>query len=145
MTAYFSTGAAGAARTQLDALKAMFNSPGKLQIWTDAQVSGGKDPDTAFSGTKLAEFSFSGTAFGGDTTAGSFPSKTETCTASFVASTVTALATGTAATFGLVDSGGVLRATGSVGTSGADINFNSVAFASGANITLSSFTLTMPE
>ena len=144
MTAYFSTGAAGAARTQLDALKAMFNG-GKLQIWTDAQVSGGKDPDTAFAGTKLAEFTFSATAFLGDSTAGSFPSKTETATASFVASTVTALATGTAATFGLLDSGGTVRATGSVGTSGADINFNSTAFASGANITLSSFTLTMPE
>ena len=144
MTAYFSTGASGAARTQLDALKAMFNN-GTLKIYTDAQASGGKDPDVAFSGTLLATFTFSATAFGSDTTAGSFPNKTETCTASFVAATVTAAATGTASTFALCDSGGNVRATGSVGTSGADINFNSVAFSSGANITLSSFTLTMPE
>lgn len=144
MTAYFSTGASGAARAQLDALKNLFTN-GTLKIYTDAQVSGGKDPDTAFAGTLLATFTFTGTPFGGDTTAGSFPSKTETCTANFSASTVTAAATGTAATFGLFDNGGTLRATGSVGTSGADINFNSVAFASGANITLSSFTLTMPE
>lgn len=144
MTAYYSTGASGAARTQLDALKAMFNS-GTLKIYTDAQVSGGKDPDTAFSGTLLATFTFSATAFGADATAGSFPTKTETATASFVASTVSAAATGTASTFGLLDSGGTVRATGSVGTSGADINFNSVAFSSGANVTLSSFTLAMPE
>jgi hypothetical protein len=147
MTTYFNTAAAGAVITQNDALKAMFNA-GKLQIWTDAQVSSGKDPDVAFSGTKLAEFTFSATAFGSAGTGsltGSFPSKIWTVTASFSASTVTALASGTAATFGLVSSGAVLLAAGSVGTSGADINFNSVAFSSGANITLSSFTLVMPE
>lgn len=144
MTAYFSTGASGAARTQLDALKAMFNN-GTLKIYTDAQVSGGKDPDTAFSGTLLATFTFNASAFGGDVTSGSFPSKVETATASFVASTVTAAASGTAATFGLFDSGGNLRATGSVGASSGDLSFNSVAFVSGASITITSFTLTMPE
>ena len=144
MTTYYGTGASGASRAALDALKAVFNG-GKLQIWTDSQVSSGKDPDTAFAGTKLAEFTFSATAFGTDTTAGSFPNKTETATASFSSSTVTALASGTAATYGMLDSGGTLRAAGSVGTSGADINFNSVTFTSGANVTLSSFTLAQPE
>jgi hypothetical protein len=144
MTTYFSTGASGGARTQLDALKALFNG-GTLKIYTDAQASGGKDPDVAFAGTLLATFTFSATAFGADSTAGTFPNKTETCTASFAASTVTAAASGTAATFALCDSGGIVRAAGSVGTSGADINFNSVAFSSGANVTLSSFTLSMPE
>jgi len=147
MTAYFNTAAAGAVITQSDALKALFNG-GTLSIWTDAQVSSGKDPDTAFSGTKLAEFTFNTPAFqaaGTGTLTGSFPNKIWTVTASFVSSTVTALATNTAATFGLFTSGAVLKAAGSVGTSGADINFNSVAFSSGANITLSSFTLVMPE
>lgn len=144
MTAYFSTAAAGGADTQLDALVALFNN-GTLKIYTDAQVSGGKDPDVAFSGTLLATFTFSATAFSVAAASGSFPNKTIVATASFVASTVTAAASATATTFGLFSSGGTLLAAGSVGTSGADINFNSVAFSNGANVTLSSFTLTMPE
>jgi hypothetical protein len=142
VTGYFNTGAGGAVLTQLDALKAVFNG-GTLKIYTDASP---KDPDVAFSGTLLATFSFSATAFGADgAPAGSFPSKTVTTTASFSASTVTAAATNTAASFGLFDSSGNLRGTGSVGTSGADLNFNSVSFSSGANITISSFTLSLPE
>ena len=141
MTAFYSTGASGGCQTQLDALKALFNS-GTLKIYTDASP---KDPDTAFAGTLLATFTFAATAFGADTVAGSFSTKTVTCTASFTASTVTAAATGTAASFALCNSAGTVIATGSVGTSGSDINFNSVAFSSGANVTISSFTLSMPE
>jgi hypothetical protein len=141
MTGYFNTGAGGAVLTQLDALKALLNG-GTLKIYTDASP---KDPDVAFAGTLLATFTFSATAFGADSVTGSFPSKSATATASFAASTVAAAATNTAASFGLFDSSGNLRATGSVGTSGADLNFNSVAFSSGANITISSFTLSLPE
>lgn len=146
MTAHLSASGTGTngAQAALDALKALFNS-GTLKIYTDAAA---KDPDTAFSGTLLATFTFSATAFGaaitGDTVSGTFPNKTVTATASFTASTVTAAAGGAAASFGLFDSGGVCRATGSVGTSGADINLNSTAISSGANVTLSSFTLTQP-
>lgn len=141
MTAFFSTGASSASRAQLDALKALFNT-GTLKIYNGTQ----HDPDVAsITDTLLATFTFAATAFGADATAGSFSTKTETATATFSASTVVAAATGTASWFGLFNSGGTLLATGTVGTSGADINFNSVAFSSGANVTLSSFTLTQPQ
>lgn len=144
MTAYFSTGAGGGCQTQLDALKALANS-GHLLISTNAAPA---DPDGAIptGAAVLADFTFAATAFGADSVAGTFSTKTVTCTASFSASTVTALQTGTAASFYITNAAKtVCYATGSVGTTGADINFNSVAFSSGANVTLSSFTLTMPE
>jgi hypothetical protein len=141
VTAYFSTGAGGAAQAQLDALKALFNG-GTLKVYTDAAP---KDPDTAFTGALLATWTFSAAAFGADSVSGTFPNKTVTATASFAASTVAAAASGTAASFGLFDSSGNLRAAGSAGTSGADLNFNSAAFSSGANVTLSSFTLSQPQ
>jgi len=146
MTAYFKTAnsAGNPVYDQLAALMALFNS-GTLVIY----ASGGTppiDPDVGFSGqTTLATFTFSATAFTQAAATGSFPNKTKVATASFSASTVTAAASGTADSFGLYSSTPTLLATGTVGTSGADINFNSVAFSSGANITLSSFTLTMPE
>lgn len=147
MTSYYSTGAGGAVLAQLDALRALCNG-GTLKVYTGTQ----HDPDNAtITDTLLATFTFSATAFSGaDTVSGSFVlgSSTKTATtpaASFSASTVTAAASGTAAWFGLFTSGGALIATGSVGTSGADLNFNSAAFSSGANITISSFTLSQPE
>jgi hypothetical protein len=147
MTGYFSTGTGGATLTQLDALRALANS-GTLKIYTGTQ----HDPDNAtITDTLLATFTFSATAFSGaDTVSGTFTlgSSTKTATtpaASFSASTVTAAASGTAAWFGLFTSGGTLFATGSVGTSGQDLNFNSTAFSSGANITISSFTLSLSE
>jgi hypothetical protein len=144
MTAFFGTGASNSCRAALDAIKALPNS-GHLLITTTAAPA---DPDTTIpSGAAvLADFTFSAAAFGADTTAGSFSTKTETCTASFSASTVTALQTGTAASAWITNAGKtVCYFTCSVGTSATDIIFNSVAFSSGANITLSSFTLVMPE
>lgn len=144
MTAYFATGTGKAVQTQLDALKALFDG-GTLVIYDGGGTWGG-DPDVAPDGTALATFTFSGTAFGTDSVGGSaFPGKTVTATASFSSTTVTASATGTATYAVLKNSSGVVEAVCSVGTSGEDINFNSVAFSSGANITLSSFTLTLPE
>jgi hypothetical protein len=56
------------------------------------------------------------------------------------------LQTGTAASAYITNAGKtVCYFTCSVGTSATDIIFNSVAFSSGANITLSSFTLVMPQ
>lgn len=145
MTAFFGTGASNAVRAALDAIKALPNS-GHLLITTTA--AGSADPDGAIpSGAAvLADFTFSASAFGADSTAGSFSTKTETCTASFSASTVAALQTGTAASAYITNAAKtVCYFTCSVGTSATDIIFNSVAFSSGANITLSSFTLVMPQ
>lgn len=52
-------------------------------------------------------------------------------------------ATGTASWFRIVQSGGSTHVMdGNVGTSGSDLNFNTVSFVSGAVVTVSSFTIT---
>lgn len=64
-------------------------------------------------------------------------------TLAFVASTVAAGATGTAAKAQIKTSGAAANLTGlTVGTSGADINLNNTSIASGQNVTLSSATIT---
>lgn len=51
-------------------------------------------------------------------------------------------ATGTATFFRLLTSGATAVAQGTVGTSGADINFNTVSFVSGAAVAVSSLVFT---
>jgi hypothetical protein len=64
-------------------------------------------------------------------------------TASAIANDSSANATGTAAWGTLCTAAGVRIVDFSVGTSGADCNFNSVAFQSGAVVSVTSFTITM--
>lgn len=52
-------------------------------------------------------------------------------------------ATGTATWYRMRTSGGTAVWDGSVGTSGANLNFNSVAIQANANVTISSYTATM--
>lgn len=130
--------AAATGAVMLDALKALSNS-GTLKIYSGTVPT---NPDTALSGnTLLATFTFSATAFGADSLSGGF----EQATASFAASTVTAVATGTAAFARMLKSDGTtVIADLTVGTSGADINLNSVAITNGGNVTLTSFLEQMP-
>jgi hypothetical protein len=51
-------------------------------------------------------------------------------------------ATGTASHFRLSTSGGTAVIDGDVGTSGSDLNLNTVSIVSGANVAVSSFTIT---
>ena len=51
---------------------------------------------------------------------------------------------GTATWFALCKSTGARVADGSVGTSGADLNLNSTTIATGAQVAVSAFTVTMP-
>lgn len=51
-------------------------------------------------------------------------------------------ATGTAAFFRLVTSGGTAVVQGTVGTSGQDLNLNSVSLSSGSAVSVTSFTIT---
>ena len=51
-------------------------------------------------------------------------------------------ATGTASFFRLLTSGATAVVQGTVGTSGEDINFNSVSFVAGGNVAISSLVLT---
>jgi len=78
--------------------------------------------------------------FGLDTDGGTI--STDTWTLVFDASTVEATGTGTAAKAVIKNSGGDAHITGlTVGTSGADINLDSVSITSGQDVTLTTATL----
>lgn len=66
-------------------------------------------------------------------------------TASAITSDSSADATGTAAWARVADSNGVTVMDLTVGTSGEDINFNTVSFVTGAVIAISSLTYTQPK
>jgi hypothetical protein len=145
MTAFFGSGASNAMRAALDAIKAL---PASGHLLVTNQSAATSDPNSTIPSGAAVLADFTITSFGADSTAGTWAglNVTETCTATFSASTVTALQTGTAASAWITNAGKtVCYFTCSVGTSATDIIFNSVAFSSGANITLSSFTLVMPQ
>lgn len=98
--------------------------------------------DAALSGnTVLAELEMSNPAFGAavDINPGA------RATANAITSDSSANATGTATFFRILDRNNTPRIQGTVGTSGSDLNFNSVAFSSGATVSITSLTVTMPE
>lgn len=122
--------------TAVNAFTALMNT-GFLAIYTGSQPA----LNGALTGTLLATLSLSGTAFAASTAA----SGTVTATANSITS-ATAAATGTAGYFVLLKSDGTtIVGTGTVGTSGADLNLNSTSIVSGANVAVTSFTVTMPE
>lgn len=113
----------------VNAITALLNS-GKMEVFTGSQPGA----DVALTGTLLATMTFGATAFGA--------SSSGTATANAISSG-TAGNTGTAGYFGLLESNGTtVVGTGSVGTSGADLNFNSLSISSGATVSCSSFTIT---
>jgi len=98
--------------------------------------------DTALSGnTVLAQLAMSNPAFG----AAADIAPGARATASAISDDTSANATGTATFFRILDRNDVPRIQGSVGTSGAELNLNSVAIQSGALVQVTSLTVTMPE
>lgn len=116
-------------------------SPGLLRIY-DAGSGVPADCDTAISDqTLLAELTLSNPAFGAcaDGTPGGVG------TADTITADSSANATGTAAFFRGTKSDGTCVIQGTVGTSGADLNLNSAAISSGASVSITSWTVTIPE
>ena len=111
---------------------------GTVKIYTGAQPA---DPDTAASGTLLATLTCSDPAFG----AAADGAPGGVATANSVTDDTSADATGTAGWFRVLDSNSLPILDGEVGTSGADMNLNSVAITSGATVSITSWTVTMPE
>jgi len=101
------------------------------------------DPDTAATGTLLATLTFSDPAFG----AASDGNPGGLLTASAITDDSSADATNTAGHFRIraTGTGADDVADGSVGTSGADLNFNTVAITSGSTVSITSLTVTMAE
>lgn len=96
---------------------------------------------TAF-GTKLATLTMSADAFG----AAADQNPGSRITANTITPDSSADDDGTAAVFRLLtQSGGTIVLEGTVGTSGADINFNTVAFTAGSEIEITSLYIEMPE
>lgn len=120
----------------VNAATALLNS-GFLKIYTGSQPA----LDGAVTGTLLATLTFGATAFAAATAAGGIV----TAIANAITSG-TAGATGSAAYFALVKSDGTtVVATGTCGTSSADLVLNSTAITSGANVSCSSFEITQPQ
>jgi hypothetical protein len=120
----------------VNAVTALLNS-GFIKIYTGSQPA----VDGSITGTLLATLTFGATAFGTSSASGSGA----TATANSITSG-TAGNTGTAGYFGLLASNGTtVVATGSVGTSGADLNLNSLSISSGATVSCSSFTITQVQ
>ena len=110
---------------------------GVINIYTGGQpaLNGG------VSGTLLVQLTFGGTAFG------TAVASTGTVTATANAITNgTASNTGTAGYFALVKSDtSTVVCTGSVGTSGADLNLSTLAIQAGQTVSCSSYTVSQAE
>lgn len=126
----------------LAALAVLCNS-GTLLVYSGSQPA---DANTAVGAqTLLVTLTFSATAFQSPVASGSAGSKIVTATANAIGSG-TCVANGTAAWFRCLKSdASTIVLDGSVGTSGADLNFSTVAFTSGAVVSVSSFTITQTE
>ena len=115
---------------------ALLNS-GYLAIYTGPQPA----LNGSLTGTLLASLGFSATAFPAATAAGGIV----TATANPVGSAIAAN-TGTAGYFALLKSDdATVVATGSVGTSGADLNLSTLSVAAGQTVSCSSFAITEAE
>jgi len=117
----------------LDDINTAIGASGLLRIYDGTQPV---DADTALGAqVMLAELPLSATALG-SAAAG-------VATANAITADASANAAGTASWFSLLTSAGVRIVDGSVGTSGADLNLNSVAITLGANVSVSALTLTL--
>ncbi|MGH3121719.1 MAG: hypothetical protein ACRDND_11945 [Streptosporangiaceae bacterium] len=110
---------------------------GFLEIYTGTQPA----LNAALTGTKLAKLPLSATAFAAATASAG--------TASAAADAITsenALATGTAGYFAVLESDdSTVVATGSVGTASADLILSTLSLTSGASVSVSALTLSLPQ
>ena len=108
---------------------------GTIKIYTGTNPT---DADTAVGAqVLLATLTFNAAAF---------PAASNgVLTAAAITADSSADATGTAAWARIATSGATTKMDVTVGTAGEDINFNSVAFQSGAEVSMSALTITMPK
>jgi hypothetical protein len=107
---------------------------GALRIYSGSQPA---NADSAAAGTLLAELTLGSPAFGA--------ASAGVATANAITADSSANATGTAAWFRVVTAGNAALWDGSVGTTGADLNLDSVSIVSGGNVSISSFTFTISK
>lgn len=118
--------------SRLDQITSSISTSGLLRIYSGTRPT---NPDTALSGnTVLAELALSST-FAGSAASG-------VLTANSITADSSADATGTATFASLLTSGGTRRVDFDVGTSGSDLNLNTTSIVSGAQVSVSSLTIT---
>lgn len=115
-----------------DAVTALLNS-GTIEIRTGSQPA---TPGTTATGTLLATLTLGATAFGA--------SSSGTSTANSITGDSSIDNTGTAGWFRAKSSGGTAIIDGLCGTSGADMNFNSVSFVAGGTANVTAWTFSFP-
>ncbi len=117
---------------RLDEIKALIDAGAGAGLF---RIYNGTRPATGGAATTLlAELTFSDPSFPA-ASAGAM-------TANSITDDSSANATGTASWFRLVDSDGTFVCDGDVGTSGSDLNLNTVSITSGINVAVTSFQLT---
>lgn len=118
----------------LDSIDTSIGASGFLRIYDSTQPT---NVATALGAqVLLAELPLSATAFGA--------AAAGVLTANAITTDASANATGTATWGTLTTSGGTRIVDFSVGTSGADLNLNSVSITAGGSVAVSSFTITFP-
>lgn len=133
---HFDSACNAAIIADLTAIGALLNS-GFIDIYSGSQPA----LDGSVTGTRLARMTFGATAFGTPADVAGVI----TMTANAITSDTAAVA-GTAGYFALMKSDGTTHvATGSVGTSGADLNMNSLTVPGGITVACSSFVITAPR
>ena len=117
---------------RLDQITSQIATSGLLRIYSGTPPA---NADAVLSGnTLLAELALSAT-FAPGASGG-------VLTANAITPDSSADATGTATFFRLVTSGGTSKVQGTVGTSGADMNFNTTNFVAGAQVNVTSMVIT---
>ncbi len=113
--------------------------PGHLKVYSGSVPT---DADTALGAqVLLADLTMSNPAFG----AAADISPGARATAAAISDDTSANNTGTASFFRIDQGGGTTIMQGACATSGAELNFNSTAISSGAIVSVTSFTVTVPE
>ena len=123
-----------ACNAEANALATSTNN-GYLRIYTATRPA---NADTAASGTLLAELRFNATAFGAAVDG--------VITANAITQDSSADATGTAAWFRVLQSNGTTSLwDGEVGTTGCDLNLNTVSIGEGGTVSKTALTHTVPR
>lgn len=117
---------------KLDAITAAIGNAGLLRIYDGTPPA---SANAALSGNTLLAELTCGTPFAPSAASG-------VLTPNSVTGDSSANATGTASFFRVVTSGGTVQLQGTVGTSGADLNLNTVSIVSGATVNVTSWTIT---
>ena len=123
-----------AASAGLDAVTALLNG-GTLRLYSGTKPAG---PDSALSGnTVLAELGLGSPAFGA--------ASNGVASANAITPDSSANATGTASFYRAFGSGGAAVCDGEVGTTGSDLNLSTTSIQAGAEVSISSWQLTLPK